>query len=146
MIEWGQYSSNEPGFLCSTMNKRDALQVARRLRANMTAAERYFWNEVRNRRFYGLKFYRQYIIHHAEIMDQRRYYIVDFYCATDRTIIEIDGSIHELQKDYDDYREEILLQMGYRVIRFTNSVVLKDWPSVERSLLKIFRVNNVKGS
>jgi very-short-patch-repair endonuclease len=40
--------------------------------------------------------------------------------------VEVDGEIHELQKEYDAEREEYLIALGFRIIRFTNEDIQKD--------------------
>jgi very-short-patch-repair endonuclease len=39
-------------------------------------------------------------------------------------VVEVDGEIHLSQTEYDAYREDVLAQMGYTVLRFTNEQVL----------------------
>jgi very-short-patch-repair endonuclease len=112
------------------------LTYARRMRSNPTPAERSFWEKVRQKQLLGKKFIRQYIIQHAEVLGRKSYFIADFYCHEKKLIVEIDGPIH-LKKEqiaYDQIRESILYEMGYKVIRFTNEEVLNKWDWVERRL------------
>jgi len=51
-----------------------------------------------------------------------------------KLIVEIDGGIHKQQVEYDKIREGILREMGFRIIRFTNEEVLKDWSKAEEKL------------
>src|SRR2546426_11892187 len=76
---------------------RPKLQRARDLRRGLTMAERRAWNLLRNRRMLGLTFRRQHVI---------AGFIVDFYCAELRLVLEIDGSGHSggAQSDYDAAR------------------------------------------
>ena len=110
------------------------LEYARDMRKNPTKAERYFWTKVRNRKLFGEKFYRQYIIQHGGYMTSESFFIADFYCHTNKLIIELDGLIHLQQIEYDKIREEILEQMKYTVIRFTNEEVLEQWTMVREKL------------
>ncbi len=110
------------------------LQFARSNRKNQTPAEKKFWKKVRNRRFQGLKFLRQYPIAHSEIQGKKYYFIPDFYCHEKRLIVEIDGGIHEQQIEYDKQREEILKGMKYHIIRFKNEEVLNGWDTLEKKL------------
>ena len=48
------------------------------------------------------------------------YFIADFYCAEKKLIIELDGKIHDEQKEYDENRDRILKEMKLKVIRFKN--------------------------
>lgn len=113
-------------------------EFARKMRKNPTKAEAFFWKQIRNRKFLGKKVNRQYIIRHEVIRDKERFYIADFYCAEHRLVIELDGSIHRQQVDYDRLREEKLVQMGFRLVRFSNEEVLEDWQGVEEKLIEFF--------
>jgi very-short-patch-repair endonuclease len=57
-------------------------------------------------------------------------YIADFYCHAAGLIIEVDGRIHEQQRDYDSERDQGLSMYDLRVIRFTNEEVLNTMPTV----------------
>lgn len=61
-------------------------------------------------------------------------YIVDFLCREHRIVIEVDGDIHEKQKEYDFFRSGELLFHGYRVLRFTNDQVLDDLSGVLKKI------------
>ncbi len=89
---------------------------------------------MRNRKLLGEKFYRQYIIQHGGYMTSESFFIADFYCHKNKLIIELDGLIHLQQIEYDKIREEILKQMEYTVIRFTNEEVLEQWTMVREKL------------
>ena len=117
------------------MKYTQILQYARQLRKNQTRAEKFFWMQVRNRRFKRLKFNRQFIIEH----ESRSYFIADFYCHQHKLIVEIDGGIHQQQVEYDQIREKILIEMGFTVIRFRNEEVLKKWEGVEKKLDEYLR-------
>ena len=113
------------------MEYSQILQFARELRKNQTRAEKFFWKHVRNRRFKGLKFNRQFIIEH----ERNSYFIADFYCHQYNLIVEIDGEIHAYQIEYDQIREDVLAGLGYNIIRFDNQEVLNKWNDVERKLV-----------
>jgi very-short-patch-repair endonuclease len=102
--------------------------LARELRKNSTKAEKIFWDFIRNRRFNGIKFYRQYVIFYNDY-DIDRFFIADFYSHEKKLIVELDGGIHTNQKEYDNIREQIIKQKGIRVIRFKNEQVENriDW-------------------
>jgi very-short-patch-repair endonuclease len=88
---------------------------SRELRHPQTPAEATLWRHLRNRSL-GYKFRRQHPINR---------FIIDFYCAEAKLCIEIDGSSHleAEQEAYDKKRTEILEELGYQVIRFTNNDV-----------------------
>src|SRR3712207_6042446 len=93
---------------------REKKAKARELRAEMTEAKRVLWQEIRREQLPGLRFRRQQIIHG---------YIVDFYCHLAGLVVEVDGSIHGTQAEYDAERDEILTASGFRILRFTNDQV-----------------------
>lgn len=110
------------------------------MRQNPTPAEHIFWQNVRNRKFMGLKFYRQYIIQYSENKGYKSFFISDFYCHTGRLVVELDGEIHlnEKQIEYDQIREDILKDMGFNIMRFNNEQVLNDWMQVKKALKLFF--------
>jgi len=96
---------------------------ARQLRRDSTDVEKILWQKLRNRKFHGLKFLRQHPIVYDEINGKPLFFVPDFYCAEKKTIVEIDGKIHDFQKDYDDKREDILKNMGIKILRFKNEEI-----------------------
>lgn len=90
--------------------------LARELRQYMTPQEYKLWALLRNKKFNGVKFVRQYPIGP---------YIVDFACRKKSIVIELDGGQHnEIQnKINDDKRTEYLISKGYKVLRFWNSEI-----------------------
>lgn len=90
---------------------------AKHLRANQTSAETLLWQELRNRRCGGYKFRRQ------VPLDK---FIVDFFCASHKLIIELDGPTHEGREAYDAERTQILQSLGYHLIRFNNEDCYED--------------------
>ena len=57
-------------------------------------------------------------------------FIVDFYCHKAALVIEVDGDIHDLQKEEDAQREKTLSELGLRIVRFRNDEVLKNLSEV----------------
>lgn len=102
-----------------------AKQHCRELRKNQTNAEKIFWEAVRNRRFLGLKFNRQFPLY-FEFDEKETFYIADFYCFEKKLIIELDGKIHYFQKNRDTLRTEIINSRGIVVIRFRNEDIEKN--------------------
>ena len=86
----------------------------------MTEAERIVWEFVRNRKLDGKKFLRQHKIIYENSFDSFQFFVVDFYCAEEKLILEIDGKIHESQKEYDSWRTSVLVGLGLRVLRIKN--------------------------
>lgn len=88
------------------------LNRARELRKEMTPQERHLWYDFL--RFYPVKIYKQRIIGQ---------YIVDFYCARAKLVIEIDGSQHFSEEGelYDRRRTAYLNELGLKVVRYSNA-------------------------
>jgi very-short-patch-repair endonuclease len=97
----------------------------RELRKKQTKAEQVFWDYVRNRKYHGFKFYRQYPVF-FDMLGKETFYIADFYCPEKRIIVELDGDIHEKQKEQDKLRDSVIAAMGIKVIRFKNVDIIKD--------------------
>ena len=53
-------------------------------------------------------------------------FIVDFYCHKVALVVEVDGDIHDLQKEEDGRREKVLTEMGLRIVRFGNDEVARN--------------------
>ncbi|MGA9397904.1 MAG: DUF559 domain-containing protein [Anaerolineaceae bacterium] len=101
--------------MAKTVIPTDILAYARELRAHATGAETYLWQLLRDRRLLGFKFRRQHPLGR---------FIVDFYCEQARLVIELDGSQHLDNKDYDRKRTEWLEEQGMRVLRFWDNDML----------------------
>jgi len=99
--------------------------LARKLRNNPTEAEKKLWYTLRAQQFHGLKFRRKQIIGN---------YVVDFFCAEKKLIIEVDGGQHT-DNAVDQKRDDWLLSRGYRVLRFWNNEINKNMDGI---LEKIF--------
>jgi len=91
------------------------LRHARDMRREPTDAEHWLWQQLRGRRLLGWKFRRQ-----VPVGD----YIVDFVCHEERLVIELDGSQHQQQTEYDAARSRFLESQGYQVLRYWNHDVL----------------------
>jgi very-short-patch-repair endonuclease len=95
-----------------------ALQV-RRLRTEMTDAEKKLWRALRSRSI-GWKFRRQVPLGP---------YIVDFVCFESRVVVEVDGGQHATSR-MDRVRDEYFSARGYQVLRFWNNDVLRNLEGV----------------
>ncbi len=91
------------------------MRRAGELRQNQTEAESKLWARLRSHRMAGVQFRRQHAI---------GTYIVDFCSPRRKLIIELDGSQHLDQADYDLERTKYLEAKGYRVLRFWNHDVM----------------------
>lgn len=98
-------------------------EYAKKLRENLTEAEKALWEELRTKKLDGLKFRRQHPV---------GTYILDFYCHAKRLSIEVDGGYHQMaeQQKLDKKRTVRLKEMLIDEIRFTNEEVLTNLPKV----------------
>jgi very-short-patch-repair endonuclease len=74
-------------------------------------AEEILWRVLRGGNLEGVRFLRQKAFGR---------YIVDFYCASAKLVIELDGEVHDTieAQAYDAVRTETLESRGLRVLRF----------------------------
>lgn len=100
------------------------IQRARQLRRSQTPHEQELWQELRAKRFSGFKFRRQAPIGR---------YIVDFVCFAQKVIIELDGSQHQDNEDYDAARDQWLTEQGFSVLRFWNN----QWTQQREAVLEV---------
>ena len=97
------------------------LPNARRLRKEMTRHEKHLWYDfLRN---YPVKVYKQRIIDN---------YIADFYCASAKLVIELDGSQHFTDDGIksDKTRDEFMQSLGLKILRFSNADIDKNFEGV----------------
>ncbi len=103
------------------MSDNTPISRARQLRRNMTPEEKLLWKNLRARRLNGAKFLRQHPIIYQLHNNRPYYFIADFYCAQKKLVVELDGKIHDFQKEYDQHRDEILKSLGLNVLRIKNA-------------------------
>ncbi len=110
-----------------------AVGRVRELRDQDTWAERVTWEQLRGRRFLGLKFRRQFPIDG---------FVSDFCCYELRLVVELDGKVHEAasQAERDRNRDAHILSLGYTILRFPNEAVLQDMPTVLRKIAEAARL------
>ena len=102
-------------------HNKSIVHNAKILRKNMTKEERHLWYDFL--RTYPIKFLRQKTLGK---------YIVDFYCAKAKLVIELDGSQHYEEKgvNKDTERTEYLEQYGLKVIRIPNNCINQNFNGV----------------
>ena len=110
------YSPKSPAKLPEDLKK-----WAREMRKQMPDAEVMLWKLLRNRSIAGAKFRRQHPVDR---------YILDFYCDEKKLAIELDGSQHADQSEYDQKRDAYLNTLGIRVLRFWNNQMLLETEAV----------------
>ncbi len=103
---------------------------AKELRKNMTKEERHLWYDFL--KDYPVRFSRQKVLGK---------YIVDFYSARAKMIIELDGSQHfeEAGQKYDSKRDEYLKEYGLKIIRIPNNEINENFDGVCEYLDKVIK-------
>jgi leucyl-tRNA synthetase len=112
-------STTDPG----TWSK--LIEHAKSMRHTATEAEDKLWQEIRGNASGG-RIRRQHIIDN---------FIVDFVSLPKQLVIEVDGDIHDLQKEEDAARTARLLELGFEVIRFRNEEVIQNVVEVKRRII-----------
>ena len=100
---------------------KHVIQLARKMRADMTETEKILWSELNSKKLDGLRFRKQHPLGR---------YIADFCCYSVKMVIEIDGGIHSTQKEYDINRDKHLSAQGYSVLRFTDRQIKENLSEV----------------
>ena len=103
--------------------RKEIKEFRKELRNHLTPAEAFLWKHIKSRKFEGRRFTKQHSIGN---------FIVDFYCPSEKLIIELDGEVHNnpVAEHYDDQRTQYLNDLGYKVIRFENKMVFDKLDSV----------------
>ena len=106
-------------------------ELAKNLRNNVTPTEMILWGRLKEY-FPKLKFRRQHPI---------SLYIADYYCHTEKLIIEIDGSVHELEevKSNDLIRQKDLEDLGIKILRFTTKEIMHNIDTVLQKIETILK-------
>ena len=107
--------------------------IARALRRNMTPEEKHLWYDCLKKLPYNVR--RQHNIEN---------YIVDFYIAEKKIVIEVDGIQHNSpeHQESDKQRDAALSAWGITVLRYSNEAIRKDFNMVTDDILKKLDLNN----
>ena len=116
------------------------IKLSRDLRKNLTPEETIIWKILRNRKFHSLKFTRQYPILISKRNEITQFYIADFYCASLKLIIELDGGIHNEQIEYDKNRDSTLNEIGFTVVRLKNEMINEDPYKALNKIADLFKL------
>jgi very-short-patch-repair endonuclease len=100
--------------------------LVKRLRRNMTEAEKKIWYAVRKKQL-GVKFRGQQPIGK---------YIVDFACLELKLVVEVDGGEH-FNSSTDRIRDQWLNNQGYKVLRFWNQEVSQNIDGVIQKIVSV---------
>ena len=97
-------------------NKKQLEDQRKHLRKNLTSAEATLWTLLKGKQLEGRKFRRQHSV---------GYYVLDFYCPSEKLTIELDGQHHftEDGMKHDEERTKYINSLNIRVIRFENEEV-----------------------
>ncbi|MBU1355060.1 MAG: endonuclease domain-containing protein [Candidatus Edwardsbacteria bacterium] len=108
-------------------NKPEYKPVRKYLRNNSTQAEIILWRFLKKKQLNGLKFRRQHSIGG---------FIVDFYCPEKRLAIELDGDVHEVERQagYDKARQKAIEALGIKILRFANEEVIENIEGVIKAI------------
>ena len=115
---------NKPKYITTNYIYKYIKDGLREQKKKQTNSEEILWQEIKTKKL-GFKFRRQHIID---------IFVPDFVCLEKMLIIEVDGEVHNLQKDHDKERQEYLESLGYKVIRFKNEEIENNLKNV---LIKI---------
>ncbi|MEI8259537.1 MAG: DUF559 domain-containing protein, partial [Deltaproteobacteria bacterium] len=85
-----------------------------------TPAEQVLWSHLRGRRL-GARFRDRHVIVG---------FYVDFYAPSIRLAVEVDGGVHDEQREYDEERTRVLAGFGVTVVRVRNDEVMEDLAAV----------------
>ena len=107
------------------INNIRKIEIRRDLRGNQTKEEILLWSKLRNN-LTGYKWKRQVSIGN---------YIADFYCREKLLVVELDGSQHLDNKEYDKVREVFFHFLGIKTLRFWNNEVNKNMALVIKKIL-----------
>ncbi len=116
-------------------NRKELKPFRKNLRNNSTAAEATLWNHIKGSQLNGKKFRRQHSV---------GFYILDFYCPSERLCIELDGAEHftESGMAYDEERTAFLNNLNIKVLRFENKEIFGALESVLDRIKSSFTTPN----
>jgi len=105
-------------------------EVRKELRKNQTPQEIILWAKLRNNQT-KFKWKRQVSVGP---------YIADFYCSKKLLVIEVDGSQHLHDRDYDKDREKYFLNLGIKTIRFWNNEIMTNIDEVMKTVIESLEI------
>jgi very-short-patch-repair endonuclease len=113
-------------------NQPSLKPLRRALRSRMTSAEIALWMQLKSSQLASRKFRRQHSI---------REYVVDFYCPSERLIVELDGAPHDSEQGFlkDEERDAWLASLGFIILRIENQDVMNNMEGVLQLIQQQFR-------
>ena len=145
IILYLQYFISRPGWLIhrflhtfigmknqNLFNRKSLKFFRSSLRNKSTTAEVELWNILKSKKLNARKFRRQHSIGN---------YIVDFFCVSEKLVIELDGNPHgEYHKiEKDKKRDQYLEGLGFSILRFENRLVFQEPEFVKNEIRKYFK-------
>ncbi|MBF9255197.1 endonuclease domain-containing protein [Pontibacter sp. 172403-2] len=113
-------------------NRRYLKENRKELRNYSTPAEGELWKYLKAGQLHGRKFRRQHSIGN---------YILDFYCPSEKLAIELDGHVHlhSAAAEADMKRDNILNELGVKVLRFENKDIFQNLDAVLQEISENFK-------
>ena len=117
--------------------KKSLEKYRKYLRNNSTPAERFLWSHIKSKQLDGLRFQRQHSINN---------YIVDFYCAKYKIILELDGEVHNHPEaeEKDELRGKELENLGYYILRFENKMAFENLEHIFEWIRDVVKIETSK--
>ena len=113
-------------------NRKPLKKFRTELRNNLTPAEATLWSALQKRQLEGRKFRRQHSIGK---------YIADFYCPSEKLVVEADGAGHFTLEgsDHDEIRDSYLNSLGIKVVRIENRDIFNNLEAVLEEIKRSFK-------
>jgi len=119
--------------MSNSHNRKHIEKQRRNLRKSLTRSEAKLWKHLQDKQLKGRIFRRQHSI---------KDYIVDFYCAAEKLIIELDGdSVHlnHTQQDYEEERIHNIEKIGPTIVHIEDILVLESIDEVLEKISSFFK-------
>ena len=116
-------------------NRKHLEKFRKELRNNLTPAEAVLWSSLQKKQLEGRKFRRQHSIGK---------YIADFYCPSEKLVIELDGAGHFTPEgsDADEIRDSYMKRLGIKVLRYENREIYYNLEAVLENIKNSFTTNS----
>lgn len=113
-------------------NRKYLKEFRKELRNNATKSESLLWKALQRKQLENRRFRRQHSLGN---------YFVDFYCPSEKLVVELDGQVHEnfINQQYDFQRTQYLESLDLKVIRFENHLVFKQLDMVLEAIKSEFK-------
>ena len=132
----GRWSKTGGEPINKEVKTEETLLKSKELRKSLTPEEAVLWTQLKSHKLNGSKWRKQHPIEP---------YILDFYCASAKIVIELDGSQHYEEKglESDCKRDAYLKESGITVLRYSNLDIHKNFEGVCEDILKHINTSSV---